>query len=113
MQFSINVSTVFEMELLESSFDLMSNPLFNITKELLMMPTPFVFERCSGHQAKDIPPNYSVLPFYTLNQPLQNHVNSPRRRLQEQRQYQVCRSRPNNPKGKRRIIIANDSDSMK
>jgi hypothetical protein len=35
MQFSINASTVFEMELLESSFDLMSNPLFNITKELL------------------------------------------------------------------------------
>jgi hypothetical protein len=34
-QFSINASTVFEMELLESSFDLMSNPLFNITKELL------------------------------------------------------------------------------
>jgi hypothetical protein len=43
MQFSINSSTVFDMELLESSFDLLSNPLFEITKrENWMMPTPFV-----------------------------------------------------------------------
>jgi hypothetical protein len=43
MQFSINVSTVLDMELLESSFDLLSNPLFEIIKrENWMMPTPFV-----------------------------------------------------------------------
>ena len=43
MQFSMNVSTVFDMELMESSFDLLSNPLFQITKrENWMMPTPFV-----------------------------------------------------------------------
>lgn len=43
MQFSMNVSTVLDMELLESSFDLLSNPLFEITKrENWMMPTPFV-----------------------------------------------------------------------
>ncbi|TDE06048.1 M28 family peptidase [Flavobacterium sandaracinum] len=43
MQFSFNVSTAFDMELLESSFDLVSNPLFEITKrENWMMPTPFV-----------------------------------------------------------------------
>ncbi|MDD2675045.1 MAG: M28 family peptidase [Flavobacterium sp.] len=43
MQFSMNVSTVLDMELLESSFDLLSNPLFKITKrENWMMPTPFV-----------------------------------------------------------------------
>ena len=43
MQFSVNSSTVFDMELMESSFDLMTNPLFQITKrENWMMPTPFV-----------------------------------------------------------------------
>ncbi|MBG6186887.1 hypothetical protein IWX80_001222 [Flavobacterium sp. CAN_S2] len=43
IQFSMNVSTVLDMELLESSFDLLSNPLFEITKrENWMMPTPFV-----------------------------------------------------------------------
>ena len=43
MQFSVNASTVLDMELLESSFDLLSNPLFEITKrENWMMPTPFV-----------------------------------------------------------------------
>ncbi|HEX9153010.1 MAG TPA: peptidase M28, partial [Flavobacterium sp.] len=43
MQFSINTSTVFDMELMESSFDLMTNPLFAIAKrENWMMPTPFV-----------------------------------------------------------------------
>ncbi|MDI6048259.1 M28 family peptidase [Flavobacterium sp. XS2P24] len=43
MQFSVNSSTVFDMELMESSFDLMTNPLFGIAKrENWMMPTPFV-----------------------------------------------------------------------
>ncbi|RDI56587.1 peptidase M28-like protein [Flavobacterium glaciei] len=43
MQFSVNSATVFDMELMESSFDLMTNPLFQITKrENWMMPTPFV-----------------------------------------------------------------------
>ena len=43
MQFSFTVSTAFDMELLESSFDLLSNPLFEITKrDNWMMPTPFV-----------------------------------------------------------------------
>ena len=43
MQFSVNSSTVFDMELMESSFDLMTNPLFGIAKrENWMMPTPFI-----------------------------------------------------------------------
>ena len=43
MQFTINSSSVFDMELLESSFDLMTNPLFQMKKrENWMMPTPFV-----------------------------------------------------------------------
>ena len=43
LEFSINSNAIFDMELLESSFDLMTNPLFNIQKrENWMMPTPFV-----------------------------------------------------------------------
>jgi hypothetical protein len=43
MQFSINAAAVLDMELMESSFDLMTNPLFGIAKrENWMMPTPFV-----------------------------------------------------------------------
>lgn len=43
MQFSINKTTEVDMDLMESSFDLMSNPLFNMKKrENWMMPTPFV-----------------------------------------------------------------------
>jgi hypothetical protein len=41
--FHIDVKTVFDMELMESSFDLMQNPLFSMTKRnSWMMPTPFV-----------------------------------------------------------------------
>jgi hypothetical protein len=32
MEFNINAGSVFDMELMESSFDLMRNPLFSITK---------------------------------------------------------------------------------
>ena len=43
MQFSIDATTPLKMELMESSFDLLHNPLFNIVKrEDWMMPTPFV-----------------------------------------------------------------------
>lgn len=43
MQFSMNAKSVFDMELLESSFDLITNPLFKMKKrENWMMPTPFV-----------------------------------------------------------------------
>jgi hypothetical protein len=43
LQFRINAGTEFNMELMESSFDLMTNPLFNMAKrENWMMPTPFV-----------------------------------------------------------------------
>ncbi|WP_204251801.1 M28 family peptidase [Flavobacterium tistrianum] len=43
MDFYINKSTVFDMDLIESSFDLMSNPLLNVKpRENWMMPTPFV-----------------------------------------------------------------------
>jgi hypothetical protein len=43
MEFSIDRSNVFDMQLLESSFDLMQNPLFSMQKrEDWMMPTPFI-----------------------------------------------------------------------
>jgi hypothetical protein len=35
MEFSIDRSNVFDMQLLESSFDLLQNPLFSIKKEPL------------------------------------------------------------------------------
>ncbi|WP_264535553.1 M28 family peptidase [Flavobacterium sp. N1736] len=43
MDFYINKSSVFDMDLIESSFDLMTNPLFQIKpRSDWMMPTPFV-----------------------------------------------------------------------
>jgi hypothetical protein len=43
MQFNISRNAVFDMELMESSFDLMENPLFGMTKRApWMMPAPFV-----------------------------------------------------------------------
>ncbi|MFB9077919.1 M28 family peptidase [Flavobacterium procerum] len=43
MEFYINKSSVFDMDLIESSFDLMTNPLLNVKPRLdWMMPTPFV-----------------------------------------------------------------------
>nr|WP_314895886.1 M28 family peptidase [uncultured Flavobacterium sp.] len=43
MQFSVNAATILDMELVESSFDLMTNSLFGMAKrENWMMPTPFV-----------------------------------------------------------------------
>jgi hypothetical protein len=43
MQFSIDTTTALEMELMESSFDLLTNPLFSMKKrEDWMMPTAFV-----------------------------------------------------------------------
>ena len=43
MDFYINKSSVFDMDLIESSFDLMTNPLLNIKpRNDWMMPTPFV-----------------------------------------------------------------------
>jgi hypothetical protein len=43
LEFNINSTTVLDMQLLESSFDLMESPMFNIRKRAdWMMPTPFV-----------------------------------------------------------------------
>ena len=43
MEFTIPSTTLFDMELMEASFDLVENPLFNMAKRAdWMMPTPFV-----------------------------------------------------------------------
>ena len=53
MQFSIPKDTVLDMSLLESSFDLMTNPLFSMTKRASwMMPTPFVLNDAIAIQQK-------------------------------------------------------------
>ena len=62
MQFSVNVSTVLDMELMESSFDLMTNPLFQITKRKnWMMPTPFVLNDAVVIRQKIKPSPVSVV----------------------------------------------------
>jgi hypothetical protein len=43
MEFSVLASSVLDMDLMESAFDLMNNPLFSMAKRAdWMMPTPFV-----------------------------------------------------------------------
>ena len=43
IEFSLAASSVLDLDLMESSFDLLNNPLFSITKRAnWMMPTPFV-----------------------------------------------------------------------
>jgi hypothetical protein len=43
IEFSFAASSVLDLDLMESSFDLLNNPLFSITKRAnWMMPTPFV-----------------------------------------------------------------------
>lgn len=69
MSFSMNSKTVFDMELLESSFDLMTNPLFAMTKrENWMIPTPFVLndavvikERITPSLVVKLPVNATVV----------------------------------------------------
>lgn len=62
MQFSISKGTVLDMSLLESSFDLMTNPLFSMTKRASwMMPTPFVLNDAVVIQQK-IKPTLKTIP---------------------------------------------------
>ncbi|MCF8319833.1 MAG: M20/M25/M40 family metallo-hydrolase [Flavobacterium sp.] len=56
LQFSIPATAVFDMDLMESSFDLISNPKFKITKRLTwMMPKPFVLNDAVVIQKKIVP----------------------------------------------------------
>ena len=56
LQFSIAVNTTFDMDLMESSFDLLTNPKFRIAKRLpWMMPMPFVLNDAVVIQMKIVP----------------------------------------------------------
>lgn len=62
LEFNINATTVFDMTLLESSFDLMQNPLFTMNKRAnWMMPTPFVLNDAVAIK-KSIKPSPRVIP---------------------------------------------------
>nr|WP_255462781.1 M28 family peptidase [Flavobacterium sp. GP15] len=75
MQFSIDSKVLFDMELLESSFDLMTNPLFKMQKrENWMMPTPFVLNdaviiRQKIKPTPVIPTPVVVTPIVTYSKP--------------------------------------------
>jgi len=66
MEFYINKATIFDMDLIESSFDLMSNPLLNVKpRENWMMPTPFVLNDAVLIQQKIkryVPPVQPIAP---------------------------------------------------
>jgi hypothetical protein len=56
LQFSIAANTTFDMDLMESSFDLLTNPKFRIAKRLpWMMPMPFVLNDAVVIQKKIMP----------------------------------------------------------
>ena len=43
VEFSVSASSILDLNLMESSFDLMTNPVFSMAKRAnWMMPTPFV-----------------------------------------------------------------------
>jgi hypothetical protein len=118
MQFTINASTVFEMELLESSFDLMSNPLFNITKRApWMMPTPFVLNDAVVIKQKIIPGQITraTAPIVTKKPTFTKRARAilPRKVITEQKIIPSFKKFEKPPlpiihKEQRRIIIAND-----
>ena len=56
LQFSIAANAIFDMDLMESSFDLLTNPKFRIAKRLpWMMPMPFVLNDAVVIQKKIVP----------------------------------------------------------
>lgn len=65
LQFSISKRAILDMSLMESSFDLMSNPLFNMQKrKSWMMPSPFVLNDAVvvKKQIKPTPKRIVVMP---------------------------------------------------
>lgn len=59
LNFAIPKSTIFDMKIMESSFDLLENPLFNMVKRAnWMMPTPFVLNDAIVIEQQLIPTPY-------------------------------------------------------
>ena len=72
LQFSIAANTTFDMDLMESSFDLLTNPKFRIAKRLpWMMPMPFVLNDAVVIQKKIVP---SIVISKTKNYRLNNLI---------------------------------------
>jgi hypothetical protein len=72
MEFHVNSSSIIDMELLESSFDLMTNPIFKMQKrENWMMPTPFVLSDAVVIRKQIIPTPVvvvnTIIPIVTKN----------------------------------------------
>jgi hypothetical protein len=62
LEFSIAAKSVLDMDLLESSFDLMNNPLFTmVQRNSAMMPTPFILTDAVMIQKKIKPSEKTVL----------------------------------------------------
>lgn len=118
MQFTVNASTVFDMQLLESSFDLISNPLFNIKKRApWMMPTPFVLNDAVVIKQRIIPgqvtrePTLRISPTTKITQEPLTNVRKTRARKQKTIQTKTI-EKPPLPivqNEQRRIIIADDN----
>jgi hypothetical protein len=77
MQFIIDKAVLFDMQLLESSFDLMQNPLFEMTpRASWMMPTPFVLNDAVVIKER-IKPTPIVLAVPVITQPLKTSQRKP------------------------------------
>jgi hypothetical protein len=67
IEFSIKASSILDMDLMESSFDLLSNPLFSIAKRAdWMMPTPFVLNDAVVITQKIRPTPVAAIPVLEL-----------------------------------------------
>lgn len=77
LQFSINSNSTLNMELMESSFDLMENPLFSMAKRpSAMMPTPFVLNDAVVIQQKIKPtPKPAAIVNSSTTNPISNAPN--------------------------------------
>jgi hypothetical protein len=63
IDFSVSASSVLDLDMMESSFDLLNNPLFSITKRAnWMMPTPFVLNDAVIIKEKIKPSKKTVKP---------------------------------------------------
>lgn len=81
MEFSIDATAPFEMELLESSFDLMRNKLFPMIKrQNWMMPTPFVLNDAVVIQKKIVPTPVvkTVVKKVIESTPVQDSISEPK-----------------------------------
>ncbi|WP_317173104.1 hypothetical protein [Flavobacterium soyangense] len=71
IEFSIPASSVLDLDLMESSFDLMKNPLFSMAKRAdWMMPTPFVLNDAVIIKEK-IKPSAKIVEVKPLNSKIQ------------------------------------------